>query len=233
MIDDKVQQFAFIIDDCFSAATQIVVAVKAGQLPAAKFQSLQHALAGGIQRWRQFKQASEVWAIWPQRPTSFGQFQEAGSCAAEVAIRFSNTVYSAIEFAKVASLSQFNVAKGDEEQFEKWATAAASELETTTLDLESWSLAAVRRDSQLIAYAIRAELAEIDAAIPITASWEENTTAGWATYFCVSPHSITTWANNFNWIKLADGFTRGRYQVNVNHVEVVAKRNAALKNNRK
>jgi hypothetical protein len=69
----------------------------------------------------------------------------------------------------------------------------------------------------------------------ISEDWQENTTKGWAEYFGKSKdgRTITEWATKFNWIKLATGYTRGRYAVDVNDPEVIARRKAATKNNRK
>lgn len=64
--------------------------------------------------------------------------------------------------------------------------------------------------------------------------WQEDTLRGWAAYFKVTGRTITTWANKFHdWIKLANGSSRGRYQVDVNHPEVIARRTVATRDNRK
>lgn len=161
MNEETISEFVSIADDAFDIAVGIVKLAKLNQLTGAELENRQKQLSAKWKQWTEFKHRSEVWAIWPHKPTSFGQYQNSGSCAVEVAIQFAETIWSAIEGAKVASLSRFKVEPGDTEAFETWAKAVTVELQTTTLDLGSWTMAALRRDSQLLRHAIRAEFGEV------------------------------------------------------------------------
>jgi hypothetical protein len=58
--------------------------------------------------------------------------------------------------------------------------------------------------------------------------WVEDSTAGWADYFAVTPRTVTDWANarGCTWIRRVK---QGRYSVNVQSHEASARRRAAEK----
>lgn len=67
-----------------------------------------------------------------------------------------------------------------------------------------------------------------------TEDWQEATTDDWATWFDVSPRSVTNWTNDGkDWIKPAPSGKRGHYVVNHSHPEAEAKRLKAEKAIRK
>ncbi len=77
-----------------------------------------------------------------------------------------------------------------------------------------------------------AEVAKVIAeqAAELTDDWQENTTAGWASWFAVTSRTITEWSQDRDWVRKVKA---GRYSVNVAHPEAKAKRMDAEKNNRK
>lgn len=67
-----------------------------------------------------------------------------------------------------------------------------------------------------------------------SADWQEATTGDWATWFDVTPRTVTGWLEaGKEWIKPAPSGNRGHYVVNRSHPEAEAKRLKAEKRIRK
>jgi hypothetical protein len=157
-VDDQAR-FSQLPVAAFSVAVEIIKTRQTAD-PSA---FAQHAanLDALLEAWKPFD-TRDNWQQWPREPRTFGRYHRSGDSALHVALLFAESIENALVISKVLAFGTGPLEDLDASQFEQWQQAFVDEIEQRALAgvLDDWSMAAIRRDSELLIRQVIAEARE-------------------------------------------------------------------------